>query len=338
MHLALTDEQGFLLEAATDALGRIDTLAAARAALDGAPRAELWPLARDAGWTGLLTGEEADGAAMGPGDAMLVLERCGARLADAGLVGHLPAVALLEAAGAEVELRRALGAGEQRAAFVDLDLAGPVLDAPGADVLVVAGGGAAPRVAQGGGAVTVVRAYDATRAVGGVDASALGGDPLAVPERALARARALQRALLAAESLGAADACLTMARDYALDRVAFGRQIGSYQAIKHKLVEMLRRNENTRSLVGAAGRSLAEDRPDATLLAAAAQSIATDALDYAATECIFIHGGIGATWEHDASLYYRRAELSRRLLGGADAAALLVADELLTPRRRSEHG
>ena len=55
---------------------------------------------------------------------------------------------------------------------------------------------------------------------------------------------------------------------------------------------------------------------------------AADALEFAAPENIFIHGGIGATWEHDAQLYYRRAELSRRLAGGAEAAADAVAGEL----------
>ena len=65
------------------------------------------------------------------------------------------------------------------------------------------------------------------------------------------------------------------------------------------------------------------------LAANAARVSAGEALDYAAPENIFIHGGVGATWEHDASLYYRRAELSRRLCGGAEAAAEAVARELL---------
>jgi alkylation response protein AidB-like acyl-CoA dehydrogenase len=120
-----------------------------------------------------------------------------------------------------------------------------------------------------------------------------------------------------------------MARDYAIDRHAFGRAIGSYQAIKHKLVEMMRRIENGRSLLVDAGRAWALDRDEFAVAACAARVVATDALDYAAPESIFIHGGIGATWEHDAQLYYRRAEVSRRLAGGAEAAAEVVAAELL---------
>jgi alkylation response protein AidB-like acyl-CoA dehydrogenase len=119
-----------------------------------------------------------------------------------------------------------------------------------------------------------------------------------------------------------------MAREYAIDRHAFGRSIGSYQAIKHKLVEMLRRIESGRSLVRHAGDAFEQQRAELGLAANAARVVSTDALDYAAPENIFIHGGIGATWEHDAQLYYRRAEVSRRLAGGAEAAADAVAGEL----------
>jgi alkylation response protein AidB-like acyl-CoA dehydrogenase len=140
--------------------------------------------------------------------------------------------------------------------------------------------------------------------------------------------RDLQRALIAADSVGAAGACLRMATEYAIDRHAFGRAIGSYQAIKHKLVEMMRKQEHGRSLLVFAGRSWEQDRPEFALAANAARVVAADALDYCAPENIFIHGGVGATWEHDAQLYYRRAELSRRLAGGAEAAADDVAQAL----------
>jgi alkylation response protein AidB-like acyl-CoA dehydrogenase len=175
--------------------------------------------------------------------------------------------------------------------------------------------------------VTPRPGYDATRALADVVLDGVRLEPLDLAPAQIATGRDLQRALLAAESVGAADACLTMARDYAVDRQAFGRAIGSYQAIKHKLVEMLRRVEGGRSLLVAAGSEWGTDA--FTVSANAARVVAADALDYSAPENIFIHGGVGATWEHDASLYYRRAELSRRLGGGADAAALTVADALL---------
>jgi alkylation response protein AidB-like acyl-CoA dehydrogenase len=93
------------------------------------------------------------------------------------------------------------------------------------------------------------------------------------------------------------------------------------------MTEMLRRVENGRSLMVEAGRGW--PTPAFGLPANALRTVGADALDYAAPENIFIHGGIGATWEHDAQLYYRRAEVSRRLAGGAEAAAQAVADALL---------
>src|SRR5581483_4921950 len=139
--LSLTDEQAFLQEAAVGTLGRKDTLEAARAALDGTPRLFLWDTAVQAGWPGLLSAEDVDGAGLGAYEAMLVLEACGALVADAGLLGHLPALALIEAAASNGDgnvdsgLRAALATGERRAALV-VDGIAPVIDAAGADVLV----------------------------------------------------------------------------------------------------------------------------------------------------------------------------------------------------------
>ncbi len=92
---------------------------------------------------------------------------------------------------------------------------------------------------------------------------------------------------------------------------------------------MLRRQENTRSLLYYAGWAY-QDAPDEFATAAsAARSAGGAALDFAARELISVHGGIGATWEHDAPLYFRRAQLSRRLLGGTGDATDRLAGELL---------
>jgi alkylation response protein AidB-like acyl-CoA dehydrogenase len=365
MYLALSDEQEFLADAASGILARHPTLTSARAALDGDPPLSLWEAACEAGWSGVLSAEEAGGAGLGLYEAMLVLESCGNALADARLLGHLPACALLDAAGADLELREALAAGERRAALIDgalgyrgsplrarfegdlVHLSGTVagvLDAPDADVLVVVASDLTGRlvaalVEDAPGAVRIesARSYDATRSLGGVTLDGTVGRVLEVSDKIAAQGRSIQRALLAAESVGAANACLNMARDYAVDRIAFGRAIGSYQAIKHKLVEMLRRIELARSLLRYAGDAWAERPVELSLAANAARVSSTKALDHAAPENIFIHGGIGATWEHDAQLYYRRAEVSRRLAGGAEAAADAVAGELFAWRRPHNH-
>lgn len=364
MHLS--DEQELLTDAAAGILARQGTVAAARAALDGEPPPSLWQVACEAGWPGMLSGPEADGAGLGLCESMLVLEACGAVLADARLLGHLPACALLEAAGADPDLRRSLASGERRAALVDggpahrevplrarfegdiAHLHGTVdgcLDAAGADLLVVVAADATGRpvgalIEPGstGAEVEPTGCYDATRSLATVRLDGAVGRRLDLSSGQAADGRNLQRALLAAESVGAADACLTMARDYALDRVAFGRPIGSYQAVKHKLVEMLRRVELARSLLRFAGEAWSDDRARLALAANAARVSAAAALDYAAPENIFIHGGVGATWEHDAHLYYRRAEVSRRLAGGVEGAADALAGDLFSAINREEPG
>ena len=97
MNLSLSDEQEFLREAARGALSRFKTLEGARGALDGDAAAlpDLWPVACEAGWPGLLIDEDHDGAGLDVFDAMLVLGECGRVLASVALLGHLPATAIL---------------------------------------------------------------------------------------------------------------------------------------------------------------------------------------------------------------------------------------------------
>ena len=214
-----------------------------------------------------------------------------------------------------------------------------VPDAVGADVLVVVGveesTGAPLAVALGphaeGRAVEAATGlYDATRPMGHVTLDGACGHPLDVGEEELRRAWFLAHALIAAEALGAVEECLERSVAYAKERYTFGRAIGSYQAVKHALTEVLRRQENTRSLLYYAGWAY-DDKPDEFAVAAsAARAAGGAALDFAAREVISVHGGIGATWEHDAPLFFRRAQLSRRLLGGTGDAVDRVASELLT--------
>lgn len=216
-----------------------------------------------------------------------------------------------------------------------------VPDAPGADLFVAVGAtedgapvaGVVERAAVGGASeaaqVEAVTRYDATRALGHVTLDGASGRRLQITDEQLARAWYLAQAVLAAESLGTVETALESAVEYAKERFTFGRAIGSYQAVKHGLTEILRRQENTRSLLYYAGWAF-DDQPDQFPLAAsAARSAASSALDFASRQNINTHGGIGATWEHDAPLFFRRAQLSRRLLGGAGDATDRVAGELL---------
>jgi alkylation response protein AidB-like acyl-CoA dehydrogenase len=177
--------------------------------------------------------------------------------------------------------------------------------------------------------IETTRRYDATRSLGHVsldDAEALVLD---APPDSLAAAWHLAQALLAAEAIGSVETALEVSVAYAKDRHTFGRAIGSYQAVKHSLTEVLRQLDNGRSLLYYAGWARRGAPAEFPLAASAARSVAGRALDQAARTMISVHGGIGATWEHDAPLYFRRAQLSRRLLGGTSGATDRVAGELM---------
>jgi alkylation response protein AidB-like acyl-CoA dehydrogenase len=330
---------------------------------------DLWPTACEAGWPGLLVREESGGAELSAFDAMLVMTEAGRVLAGVSLLGHLPASALLDGAGwerveavAEGELRACFVAARPPG---DLDarwtveppagsvrLGAPLLaadgtlsgrvawvpDAPGAGVYVVVAiseaDGSAVAVAVDAGAdgvgVEPAARYDATRSLGHVTFDGAAGDVLdGVGQAQLERAWYLAQGLIAAESLGAVETALTVSVAYAKERFTFGRAIGSYQAVKHSLTEVLRLRENTYALMLYAGWAYEDGPEEFALAASAARAAGGHALDYASRTMISVHGGIGATWEHDAPLFFRRAQLSRRLLGGIGDAADRVAGELL---------
>lgn len=115
--------------------------------------------------------------------------------------------------------------------------------------------------------------------------------------------------LLAFEQIGGAQACLDMATAYAKDRHAFSRQIGSFQAIKHKLADVYVSLEIARSNAYFGAWALSTDAPELPLAAAAARVAASEAYHLAAKENIQTHGGMGFTWDVDCHLYYRRAKL-----------------------------
>jgi alkylation response protein AidB-like acyl-CoA dehydrogenase len=163
-----------------------------------------------------------------------------------------------------------------------------------------------------------------------VDAQRLGapGEGLVLAQRVLDRAAVL----LAFEQCGIADRCLEMARGYALERYAFGRVIGSYQAIKHKLADMYIKNELARAHAYYGAWALNTDAPELSVAASAARVAASEAAWYASKENIELHGGIGFTWEVDCHMYYRRA----RLLGLLAGAPRLWKQRLVSELERRE--
>ncbi|MEV0057647.1 acyl-CoA dehydrogenase family protein [Saccharopolyspora shandongensis] len=123
---------------------------------------------------------------------------------------------------------------------------------------------------------------------------------------------------LAVEELGGAAACLDAATEYAKVRVQFGRAIGSFQAVKHRLADTLIELELTRSLVEDCVSTVASKREDVSLLGSLAKVSASSTYQRIAGDNIQVHGGIGYTWEHDAQLYFKRAFSGAGLFGTLD--------------------
>lgn len=138
----------------------------------------------------------------------------------------------------------------------------------------------------------------------------------------LARTRVLAALQLAAEQVGGAAQCLQLAVDYTKERVQFGKPVASFQAVKHRVAEMMVRMETARSTVRGVAAQVAQGAQgngldDAALAAevAAARVQATEAYRYCAQEAIQLHGGVGFTWEYDPQLHFKRAQWASQWFG-----------------------
>ncbi len=295
---------------------------------------------------------EADGGVGGSlVDQAVAVERFGASLATGPLFGTvylaIPALAACPPGPARDDLLAALVDGERTAAFephpvtvADGTLTGTaarVVDADAADVLLIAGTGADGlglyavdlngQGVQRDSLVTMDLTRPQARVVlDGAPATLLAADA----ERVIAHALQVGAALLAVEQVGAAQHLLDLAVEYAKSRLQFGRQIGSFQAVKHKLADMLVDLEHARSAAYYAVWALADGSDDPELVTSVAQAVASAAFSRIAADTIQVHGGIGFTWEHQAHLYFKRAATDAALLGTAeqhrDRVAALVLD------------
>lgn len=135
---------------------------------------------------------------------------------------------------------------------------------------------------------------------------------------------------LATEMVGTAQKSLDIAVEYAKTRVQFGKPIGSFQAVKHKCVDMMVAVENARSLAYYAAWTVDERVPEAASAVPMAKAYASDMAKNVTSESIQVHGGIGFTWEHDCHLYHRRALAGEANLGNAPVHRETVARTLLS--------
>jgi alkylation response protein AidB-like acyl-CoA dehydrogenase len=208
-----------------------------------------------------------------------------------------------------------------------------VLDGAAADYVLVmaqdADGGSLYQADRAGVGVTALETLDLTRpmaalAFDSVPATRIG--PAGAGPAVRAGVDLMAGLAAAAESLGGMERCLDMATDYAKVRIQYGRIIGSYQAIKHKLADLLVLVEISQTAVLHAAWLVAADDPDAALSVHAAQAHASTSYLRVTADNIQVHGGIGFTFDHDAHLYFRRAKSMQELFGSPDFHRDRIAD------------
>jgi alkylation response protein AidB-like acyl-CoA dehydrogenase len=318
----------------------------ARGETDDPVDAKLWRSLADLGATGLPVPERLGGAGASWRETAVVLEELGRAVAPVPFFGSgVLATAALLAAGDET-LLPVLASGAKTAT-----LAVPFSTAPGSvgPALTVADGrisGAVSSVADAliadfylvpaaealyvveaaGVARTPVTSLDQTRPVSDLAFDNVAGREIGPAGPAVERALTVGAALLAAEQLGVAQWCLDTTVEYAKTRRQFARQIGSYQAIKHRLADLWVAISEARAVSRYAADCVATDDPDTPVAAALAQAFCAQVAVKAAEECVQLHGGIGFTWEHPAHLYLKRAKSSAIALGTADRHRTALAE------------
>ena len=320
MEFGFSEEQQELAVTVRSLLARRADSAGVRATMvsEAGYDESLWQtLCEQIGVAALGIPEEYAGVGFSLFEGLVVLEEIGRSLAPSPLLASLiTSEALL--AGADDDARKRLlpriAAGEV-AAFVDGP--GPVLDGDRATVLVVATDDGLWEVDPSTAERTWAPTMDQTIRLATVEFDAGAATLIGDASAARTRAQLVGTVGVAALQAGLAGRALDMTVEYSRQRVQFGRPIGSFQALKHRMAHMLVLVEMSRSASWAASYAVATGAPNAEQLAHVAKSYCTDALNQIAAETVQLHGGIAITWEHDAQLVFKRAHALAQLFGGA---------------------
>ncbi|WP_442930531.1 acyl-CoA dehydrogenase family protein [Mycobacterium sp. NBC_00419] len=320
-------------------------------------------LGSELGVLGLSVPEDDGGVGGSLVDQAVAVEEFGATLACGPLFGTvflaIPALVASPAGPVRDALLADLVEGTKTAAFAVADKAGAfdpaavrvkatddtvtgtverVVDAGAADEILVAATGSdglglyAVATDAAGVTRTPLVTMDLTRPQATVEFDGAPARLVAGPQeaqRVIDHALQVGSALLAVEQVGAAQHLLNLSVEYAKSRLQFGRQIGSFQAVKHKLADMLVDLEHARSTAYHAVWAISDGSDDPALAASIAQATASAAFSRIAADTIQVHGGIGFTWEHQAHLYFKRAATDAALLGTAEQHRSRIADMVL---------
>ncbi|MEI7913907.1 MAG: acyl-CoA dehydrogenase [Mycobacteriaceae bacterium] len=293
-----------------------------------------WQSAAEQGLHGLHLAESVDGQGAGLLELAVVIAAFGYAAAPGPFVPSAIASALISAHDPETKVLATLASGDAIAAYA---LESDLTATRQGDALVIRGEArSVPSAAQASVLVLPVaidsgvewavidaaaleieplRSVDPLRPIAHVRANAveIGADAL-LSNLSQAAGRAIVTTLLSAEAVGIARWATDTASEYAKIREQFGRPIGQFQAVKHKCAEMIATTERATAAVWDAARALdeaaANDWDNAEthyeFAAAVAATLAPEAAQHCAQDCIQVHGGIGFTWEHDTNIYYRR--------------------------------
>ena len=309
---------------------------------------ELWSQISEMGWTGTAIPEEYGGLGLGMLELCVIAEELGRSLAPTPFSSSIYLFAeFIKNYGSEDQKKKFLpliASGEKIGTFALSETNGtpkpsnvkteyssekingyksPVSDGESADYLIIAANSDDKGnrnslslyivdLHQDGVSKTSLETIDPTRPAcsikfENVKAELLGDLGMAwdMTENILNRAAVLY----SFEQVGGAQVSLDEAKKYSMERFAFGRQIGSFQALKHKMADMYVKIELARSNAYYGAWALSTDSNELPVAAAGARVSASDAFNYAAKENIQIHGGVGFTWDYDCHLFYRRSKL-----------------------------
>ncbi len=366
MDFALSDDNRTLRASAQDFLGKeidLDPLLRPNATVADAGYAETWKKMVELGWAGLIIPEALGGSGLSCLDLTMIVSEMGRTLAPAPMFGTLAGSWAILEAGSEAQqqamlprvategLRLALAvsdgnglsdgpgsdtlATETGSGYIINGSKSFVVDAEGCDFLIVAAGHAGKRglflvdARQPGVQIGLLPWRDPTRQVCAVDFVQAAAERLVADDTAVwPRVRDRLLLLLAAESAAGLQAVVEMTVAYAKQRVAFGRPIGAYQAIKHQLADMFSEAECANVAVLHAAWALSEDSPLASRSVAMAKSYACDAYVAATHRSIQIFGAIGFTWEMKNHLYFKRARANAEMLGSPAVQRARLIDML----------
>ncbi|WP_067650702.1 acyl-CoA dehydrogenase [Nocardia harenae] len=340
MPLAITDEHRDIADAVRSFLTGHDAAGLARRLVD-APETDttpLWKQLAELGWLALHLPSRFDGAEAGLPELAVVAEELGRLLVPVPFLPGVAVSATLAATADDEQQSRWLPGLADGSTLAGLGIggtltrsgdtvsgdAGLVVGAVGAGVLALTAGPDLVLIAADDPAITVAPAPDFEPTLRLAHVVLSDVTPAALVPGAAARLRHIARTLAAAEAAGGCRAALDAALGYAKVREQFGRPIGSFQAVKHQLADMLATAELATAVAWDAARAgTAGDQ--ANLALDAARVLAFDAFVSNAERSIQIHGGIGFTWEHDCHLFLRRAQALRALFGDPAAALDSIA-------------